>query len=254
MFQFPAFASYPYVFEGKIPYNNAWKPKPSLNSVWIFQASKVGFPIRRSMDQSSFAAPHGLSQRITSFFACACQGIHQMPLRHLIVLIANAHHLLGLEFLSSSLALEGVPNLTIRTSRIRQTQKPGYLLQPDPINDAIDVFNQVTLLELRRAAHLCLILRPASRDQIRVRAVSNRTSIDRQNQNRSPEAPVTATTTDQSDRLPTSPGPSLVSGRLGHRRYQRNRLRTWAHLTVKPRPGSLQINLLFTMYAEQAQG
>jgi len=30
-----------------------------------------------------------LSQRITSFFACACQGIHQMPLRHLITLIAN---------------------------------------------------------------------------------------------------------------------------------------------------------------------
>ena len=43
------------------------------------------------MDQSLFAAPHGLSQRITSFIACACQGIHQLPLRHLIVLIANAH-------------------------------------------------------------------------------------------------------------------------------------------------------------------
>lgn len=59
----------------------------------IFQVSKVGFPIRRSMDQSLFAAPHSFSQRITSFFACACQGIHQMPLRHLIVLIANDHHL-----------------------------------------------------------------------------------------------------------------------------------------------------------------
>jgi hypothetical protein len=43
------------------------------------------------MDQSLFAAPHGLSQRITSFIACACQGIHQLPLRHLIVLIANDH-------------------------------------------------------------------------------------------------------------------------------------------------------------------
>ena len=43
------------------------------------------------MDQSLFAAPHGFSQRITSFIACACLGIHQMPLRHLIVLIANAH-------------------------------------------------------------------------------------------------------------------------------------------------------------------
>ena len=51
----------------------------------------MGFPIRRSMDQSLFAAPHGFSQRITSFIACACQGIHQLPLRHLIVLIANAH-------------------------------------------------------------------------------------------------------------------------------------------------------------------
>ena len=43
------------------------------------------------MDQSLFAAPHGFSQRITSFFACACQGIHQMPLSHFFVLIANAH-------------------------------------------------------------------------------------------------------------------------------------------------------------------
>jgi hypothetical protein len=44
------------------------------------------------MDQSLFAAPHGLSQRITSFIACACQGIHQLPFFHLIVLIANDHH------------------------------------------------------------------------------------------------------------------------------------------------------------------
>jgi hypothetical protein len=44
------------------------------------------------MDQSLFAAPHGLSQRITSFIACACQGIHQLPLFHFIVLIANDHH------------------------------------------------------------------------------------------------------------------------------------------------------------------
>ena len=93
MFQFPAFASYPYVFEGKIPLNNSWKPEPHFHAVQTFQELEVGCPIRKSMDQSSFAAPHSLSQRITSFFACACQGIHQMPLRHLIVLIANAHHL-----------------------------------------------------------------------------------------------------------------------------------------------------------------
>jgi hypothetical protein len=63
------------------------------------------------MDQSSFAAPHGLSQRITSFIACACQGIHQMPFFHLIVLIANAH-----------------PLAVVPKGRGRK----GYLLQPNP--------------------------------------------------------------------------------------------------------------------------
>ena len=38
-----------------------------------------------------FAAPHGLSQRTTSFIASQRQGIHQMPLSHLIALIINAH-------------------------------------------------------------------------------------------------------------------------------------------------------------------
>ena len=37
-----------------------------------------------------FAAPHGFSQRTTSFIACACQGIHRTPLFHLITLIINA--------------------------------------------------------------------------------------------------------------------------------------------------------------------
>jgi hypothetical protein len=43
------------------------------------------------MDQSLFAAPHGLSQRTTSFIASQRQGIHQMPLGRLIALIINAH-------------------------------------------------------------------------------------------------------------------------------------------------------------------
>ena len=43
-----------------------------------------GFPIRISADQSLFAAPHGFSQRTTSFIASRCQGIHQTPLRRLI--------------------------------------------------------------------------------------------------------------------------------------------------------------------------
>src|SRR5512136_1086114 len=51
----------------------------------------VGCPIRRSMDQSPFAAPHGLSQRTTSFIASQRQGIHRMLLRHLIVLMNGNH-------------------------------------------------------------------------------------------------------------------------------------------------------------------
>jgi hypothetical protein len=51
----------------------------------------VGFPIRKSADQSSFAAPRGLSQRTTSFIASQRQGIHQIPFRHLIALIVDAH-------------------------------------------------------------------------------------------------------------------------------------------------------------------
>jgi hypothetical protein len=53
--------------------------------------SKVGFPIRRSLDQSSFAAPQGLSQRTTSFIASQRQGIHRMLLRHLIALVIDVH-------------------------------------------------------------------------------------------------------------------------------------------------------------------
>jgi hypothetical protein len=53
----------------------------------------VGCPIRKSMDQSLFAAPHGLSQRTTSFIASYRQGIHQMPFCHLIALIINAHQI-----------------------------------------------------------------------------------------------------------------------------------------------------------------
>ena len=40
----------------------------------------VGFPIRKSPDQSLLAAPRGLSQLATSFIACFCLGIHHAPL------------------------------------------------------------------------------------------------------------------------------------------------------------------------------
>src|SRR3954464_8762885 len=63
-------------------------PRPE---VLEFRLSKVGFPIRKSADQSFFAAPRGLSQRSTSFIASQRQGIHQMPLFYLITLIIKAH-------------------------------------------------------------------------------------------------------------------------------------------------------------------
>ena len=54
-------------------------------------AEARGFPIRKSSDQSLFAAPRSISQRTTSFIASQHQGIHQMPLSRLIALILNAH-------------------------------------------------------------------------------------------------------------------------------------------------------------------
>ena len=98
MFQFPAFASYPYVFRIRYLITILGNHLSSLDHLpandpaqMISQVSKVGFPIRISTDQRVFAPPRSFSQRITSFIACACQGIHQLPLRHLIILIANAH-------------------------------------------------------------------------------------------------------------------------------------------------------------------
>ena len=52
----------------------------------------MGFPIRKSADQRLFAPPHSLSQRTTSFIASQRQGIHRIPLLHLIALIIDIHH------------------------------------------------------------------------------------------------------------------------------------------------------------------
>ncbi len=56
-----------------------------------YETSEVGFPIRKSSDQSLFATPRSLSQRTTSFIASQRQGIHRMLLRHLIALTIDAH-------------------------------------------------------------------------------------------------------------------------------------------------------------------
>ena len=60
MFQFPGFASRPYVFRPGYPIG-------------------VGCPIRTPRNQRPLAAPPRFSQRATSFVASWRQGIHQMP-------------------------------------------------------------------------------------------------------------------------------------------------------------------------------
>jgi hypothetical protein len=108
-----------------------------MTTKMIFQVSKVGFPIRKSPDQSLFATPRGLSQRITSFIACACQGIHRTPLRHLIVLIANTHLELEWAWQKDQL-LETYPKVAVRqtchvqrlsglTAVNRSRTEPGYI-------------------------------------------------------------------------------------------------------------------------------
>ena len=46
----------------------------------VTRLSWLGFPIRKSPGQSQFAATRSLSQLVTSFIACQCQGIHHVPL------------------------------------------------------------------------------------------------------------------------------------------------------------------------------
>ncbi len=79
MFQFPGFASLALCVQAK----DTWLT-PLMTAGPSTTEYQVGFPIRRSMDQSLFPAPHGLSQGIASFIASCCQGIHQTPLSRLI--------------------------------------------------------------------------------------------------------------------------------------------------------------------------
>jgi hypothetical protein len=100
MFQFPRLAFVPYVFGKQIPSFDICKSEPwNIGATRVakiaqnseLQISKAGCPIRKFTDQCLFAAPRDLSQRTTSFIASQRQGIHRIPLRHLIALIIDAH-------------------------------------------------------------------------------------------------------------------------------------------------------------------
>ena len=51
-----------------------------------------GFPIRTSADHRALAPPRSLSQRATSFIACACQGIHQMLFKSLDLIFSETRN------------------------------------------------------------------------------------------------------------------------------------------------------------------
>ena len=72
----------------------------------------MGFPIRKSAGQRVFAPHRSLSQRTTSFIASQRQGIHQMPLGHLISLIFNAHSLGRVHARSGKRAIMGIGEKT----------------------------------------------------------------------------------------------------------------------------------------------
>jgi hypothetical protein len=83
MFQFPGFASPRlYIHQGDTLSTSpiTWV-NPKICQL-TEEMVKVGFPIRKSPDQSLLTATRRLSQRATSFIACTCQGIHQMLLPH----------------------------------------------------------------------------------------------------------------------------------------------------------------------------
>ena len=84
MFQFPGFASLSLCIQQKD--NLIAKLQLTKANCFVAISSnlvmKLGFPIRKSVGQRLLTPHHSLSQRATSFIACACQGIHEMPLPH----------------------------------------------------------------------------------------------------------------------------------------------------------------------------
>ena len=85
----------------------------------VYDTLKVGFPIRKSPDHSSFAAPRSLSQLITSFIGSWCQGIP------LALLLAWSIRIL----LLFDPTIKKSPILVLFTVRIMQAQFQKFLKQ-----------------------------------------------------------------------------------------------------------------------------
>jgi hypothetical protein len=89
----------------------------------------VGFPIRISTDQRLFAPSRSFSQRTTSFIASYRQGIHQMPLSHLIALISNAHPVLE----PHARSRRRDTNEASHSAWISIVERPEFFIRIDPV-------------------------------------------------------------------------------------------------------------------------
>ena len=150
--------------------DHVWSSPKPLSShrrkVLEFRLSKVGFPIRKSADQSFFAAPHGLSQRSTSFIASQRQGIHRTPLRHLIALIINVHTLGRMHAAPSRREYRG-RTLTRKTSLLR---KINPMMRRSSFTNK-DIYNPLIVTMGERRNILEIVIGPpqiASRIQTRI--------------------------------------------------------------------------------------
>src|ERR1700724_502173 len=143
MFQSPRFAFVPYGFGKQVPSFDICKSEPcTMDATYVakiarssdLQISKVGCPIRKFTDQCLFAAPRDLSQRTTSFIASQRQGIHRIPLRHLIALIIDAHRSAA-EGLPS--LLEGKPKGSIIKDQFASNTPEDVAVMLRPLTEAL---------------------------------------------------------------------------------------------------------------------
>jgi hypothetical protein len=109
-------------------------PRPGRLQNSELQISKVGYPIRKFTDQCLFAAPRDLSQRTTSFIASQRQGIHRIPLRHLIALIIDAHSARQQEA-CAPLILGRAPMGSIIKDQFASNTSGDVAVMPRPLND-----------------------------------------------------------------------------------------------------------------------
>jgi hypothetical protein len=134
MFQFPRFAFVSYVFGNKYLLLISASPNPGRRQNSELQISKVGCPIRKFTDQCLFAAPRDLSQRTTSFIASQRQGIHRIPLRHLIALIIDAHRAAREGFRS---VRKGKPKGSIIKDQFASNTPEDVAVMLRPLTDAL---------------------------------------------------------------------------------------------------------------------